>query len=63
MTLMRYTRPENKMNKRFSDIMDEFFNDAINANRFQILVTTLLDDHRRVVYFFFAYPGHHPSTL
>ncbi len=33
MTLMRYSRPENKMNKRFSDIMDEFFNDAINANR------------------------------
>ncbi|SMO55458.1 Hsp20/alpha crystallin family protein [Fodinibius sediminis] len=31
---MRYNRPEsNLMSKRFSDIMDEFFNDAVNARR------------------------------
>lgn len=34
MTLMRYTRPRYEMaNKRFSDIMDEFFNDAVNTNK------------------------------
>lgn len=34
MTLMRYNRPGNSlMSKRFSDIMDEFFNDAVNAHR------------------------------
>lgn len=34
MTLMRYNRPGNNlMSKRFSDIMDEFFNDAVNARR------------------------------
>lgn len=33
MTLMRYTRPRNELaNKRFSDIIDEFFNDAISTN-------------------------------
>ncbi len=32
MKLMQYTRPRNElMNKRFSDIMDEFFNDAVNT--------------------------------
>lgn len=32
MKLTRYTRPRNLlMNKRFSDIMDEFFNEAINT--------------------------------
>lgn len=31
MTLMRYSRPNNNLvSKRFSDIMDEFFNDAVN---------------------------------
>jgi HSP20 family protein len=30
---MRYTQPRiNGNNKRFSDIMDEFFNDAVSAN-------------------------------
>lgn len=35
MTLMRYTRPDssNMMSKRFSDIMDEFFDDAVNNRR------------------------------
>lgn len=35
MTLMRYTRPNdsNMMSKRFSDIMDEFFNDVVNERR------------------------------
>lgn len=34
MTLMRYNRPKKDMvSKRFSDIMDEFFNDAVNARR------------------------------
>ena len=35
MTLMRYTRPNdsNMMSKRFSDIMDEFFNDAVKSRR------------------------------
>lgn len=33
MTLMRYSRPNNLMSKRFSDIMDEFFNDAVNNRR------------------------------
>lgn len=33
MTLMRYSRPRNEIaNKRFSDIMDEFFNDVVNTN-------------------------------
>ena len=32
MTLMRYTRPKNTVsNQRFSDIMDEFFNDVVNS--------------------------------
>lgn len=30
---MRYTRPNTLMSKRFSDIMDEFFNDAVNNRR------------------------------
>jgi HSP20 family protein len=30
---MRYTRPQNEItNKRFSDIMDEFFNDVVNSS-------------------------------
>lgn len=34
MTLMRYTRPRQEIaNKRFSDIIDEFFNDAVSTNR------------------------------
>ncbi|WP_138431525.1 Hsp20/alpha crystallin family protein [Fodinibius saliphilus] len=34
MTLMKYTRPgSNAMSKQFSDIMDEFFNDAVNSRR------------------------------
>ncbi len=34
MTLMRYNKPQKDlMSKRFSDIMDEFFNDAVNARR------------------------------
>lgn len=34
MTLMRYNRPNSDlMSKRFSDIMDEFFNDAVAARR------------------------------
>jgi HSP20 family protein len=34
MTLMRYNKPKNDlMSKRFSDIMDEFFNDAVSARR------------------------------
>ncbi len=34
MTLVRYNRPKNNlMSKRFSDIMDEFFNDAVNTRR------------------------------
>ena len=34
MTLMRYSQPNrNMMSKRFSDIMDEFFNDAVSARR------------------------------
>lgn len=34
MTLMRYTRPRNELaNKRFSDIIDEFFNDAVSTNQ------------------------------
>lgn len=33
MTLMRYSRPNNVTSKRFSDIMDEFFNDAVNNRR------------------------------
>ena len=34
MTLVRYNRPKKDvMSKRFSDIMDEFFNDAVNARR------------------------------
>ncbi|HLR33552.1 MAG TPA: Hsp20/alpha crystallin family protein [Fodinibius sp.] len=34
MTLIRYNRPGgNLMSKRFSDIMDEFFNDAVHARR------------------------------
>lgn len=34
MTLIRYNRPNsNVMSKRFSDIMDEFFNDAVNNTR------------------------------
>lgn len=34
MTLMRYNRPSNDVaSKRFSDIMDEFFNDALSARR------------------------------
>jgi len=34
MTLMRYNRPDNDVaSKRFSDIMDEFFNDALSARR------------------------------
>lgn len=33
MTLMRYTQPRNELaNKRFSDIIDEFFNDAVSTN-------------------------------
>lgn len=30
---MRYSRPNSLMSKRFSDIMDEFFNDAVNNRR------------------------------
>lgn len=34
MTLMRYSRPDNDlMSKRFSDIMDEFFNDVVSKRR------------------------------
>lgn len=34
MALTRFTRPENDiMSKRFSDIMDEFFNDAVRTRR------------------------------
>ncbi len=34
MTLVRYNRPKkNVMSKQFSDIMDEFFNDAVNTRR------------------------------
>lgn len=34
MTLMKYTRPNrNVMSKQFSDIMDEFFNDAVQSRR------------------------------
>lgn len=34
MTLVRYNRPNNNlMSKRFSDIMDEFFNDAVSTRR------------------------------
>lgn len=34
MTLMRYNRPNDElMSKRFSDIMDEFFNEAVSARR------------------------------
>ncbi len=33
MTLTRYTRPDTVMSKRFSDIMDEFFNDAVSDRR------------------------------
>lgn len=34
MTLMRYTRPKDDlMSKRFSDIMDEFFNDVVSSRR------------------------------
>ncbi len=34
MTLMRYSRPDsNVMSKRFSDIMDEFFNDVVNTRK------------------------------
>jgi HSP20 family protein len=34
MTLMRYNRPSSEqVPKRFSDIMDEFFNDALNTRR------------------------------
>lgn len=34
MTLVQYNRPKNNlMSKRFSDIMDEFFNDAVNTRR------------------------------
>ena len=34
MTLVRYNRPKNNlMSQRFSDIMDEFFNDAVNTRR------------------------------
>ena len=34
MTLMRYSQPNrNMMSKRFSDIMDEFFNDAVSTRR------------------------------
>lgn len=34
MTLMQYSKPKrNVMSKRFSDIMDEFFNDAVNNQR------------------------------
>lgn len=34
MTLMRYTRPSSNLaSKRFSDMIDEFFNDAVNDRR------------------------------
>ena len=34
MTLVRYNRPNRDlMSKNFSDIMDEFFNDAVRSNR------------------------------
>jgi len=34
MTLTRYTRPNSDLaSKRFSDIMDEFFNDVVSARR------------------------------
>jgi len=34
MTLMQYSRPRNNaMSKQFSDIMDEFFNDAVKSRR------------------------------
>ncbi|MCW9707108.1 Hsp20/alpha crystallin family protein [Fodinibius salsisoli] len=34
MTLVRYNRPKSNLaSKRFSDIMDEFFNDAVNSRR------------------------------
>lgn len=34
MTLMQYNRPGNQlMSKRFSDIMDDFFNDVVSTNR------------------------------
>lgn len=34
MTLMRYNQPNSDlMSKRFSDIMDEFFNDVVSARR------------------------------
>lgn len=35
MTLIRYNRPtgDNLMTKRFSDIMDEFFNDVVSTRR------------------------------
>lgn len=34
MTLMKYNRPSNeRVPKRFSDIMDEFFNDALSSRR------------------------------
>lgn len=33
MTLMQYARPRTELaNKRFSDIMDEFFNDVVSSN-------------------------------
>jgi len=34
MTMTRYTRPRTELaNKRFSDIMDEFFNDVVSSNK------------------------------
>ena len=34
MTLIKYNRPNNElMSKRFSDIMDEFFSEAVNTRR------------------------------
>lgn len=33
MTLMRYSKPNDPLSKNFSDIMDEFFNDAVRSRR------------------------------
>lgn len=33
MTLMRYSKPKDPLSKNFSDIMDEFFNDAVRSRR------------------------------
>lgn len=33
MTLMRYSKPSSPLSKNFSDIMDEFFNEAVSSRR------------------------------